>query len=215
MKGKLKMKSQMLKKSINKRSKTMRTYLYFFLLMSLFVIGCTEESSILSPVNTQNNAELISDEPNWIVNQETPNLTLKKDVSVSKMVYGNQETLLEINTGYAAATPHGYIQITANARFQRYSFSGSRYITMSINDKFGTATFSPSGTFSKPVIYNLTIMGVDLSKVDPAKVSFVYMAADGKYYKPKYQQIYVEKQSGKLQIDNVELPHFSRYGFVN
>ena len=41
------------------------------------------------------------------------------------------------------------------------------------------------------------------------------MAPDGKYYKAKYQSIYVEKQSGKLQIINAELPHFSRWGFIN
>jgi hypothetical protein len=209
------MKSEMLNKSIKKESKTMRTYLYFFLFLSLFVIGCTEESSILSPVSTVNNIEAISNEPNWIVLPPSENMSLKKDITVGKMLYGNQESLLEINGGYPASTPFGYIQITANARFQRNSFTGSRYITMSINDQFGTATFTPSGTFSKPVIYNLTIMGVDLSNVDPAKVSFVYMASNGQYYKPAYDAIYVEKQSGKLQIINAKLPHFSRYGFVN
>ena len=86
---------------------------------------------------------------------------------------------------------------------------------MSINDDFGAATFSPSGTWAKPVIYNLTIQGIDLSNVDPSKVTFVYMAPDGKYYKAKYQSIYVEKQSGKLQIINAQLPHFSRWGFIN
>jgi hypothetical protein len=86
---------------------------------------------------------------------------------------------------------------------------------MTVNDEFGTATFSPSGTFLKPVIYNLTIVGVDLSNVNPATVSFVYMAPDGKYYKPNYQNIVVDKQCGRLQIINAELTHFSRYGFVN
>jgi hypothetical protein len=85
---------------------------------------------------------------------------------------------------------------------------------MSIDDEFGTATFSPSGTFSKPVIYNLTIMGLDLSNVNPSKVKFVYFSADGKYYQPKYKHLFVEKQSGKLQINDAELPHFSRFGFT-
>jgi hypothetical protein len=86
---------------------------------------------------------------------------------------------------------------------------------MTVNDQYGAATFSPSGTFLKPVIYNLTIVGLDLSNVDPAKVKFVYMAPNGQYYTPVYERLYVEKQSGKLQIVNAQLPHFSRYGFVN
>ena len=204
----------MLNKSINKRSRTMRTYLYFFLFLSLLVVGCTEESNILSPVSNDNNIVVNSDEPNWIVSFPS-NQSLKKDALVSQMVYGNQETLLEINTGWATSSPYYWLSITANARFQKDSFTGSRFITMTVNDQFGTATFTPSGTFSKPVIYNLTIVGVDLSKVDPAKVKFVYMAPNGQYYTPVYERMYVEKQSGKLQIVNAKLPHFSRYGFVN
>jgi hypothetical protein len=140
--------------------------------------------------------------------------SLKKDVSVSKWIYGDQESLLEINTGYAGG-PFGWISITANARFQRYSFTGSRYVTMSINDQFGAATFSPSCTFSSPVIYNLTIVGVDLSNVNPATVKFVYMDPDGNYYQAKYQSIIVDKQGGRLGVINAELPHFSRWGFLN
>jgi hypothetical protein len=192
----------------------MYKYITIIVLFALFVVGCTDESNMLSPVGTsENNSEIVTS-PNWITLPADLNKALKKDITVGKTIYGDQESLLEINTGYAGG-PFGWISITANARFQRYSFTGQRYVTMSINDDFGTASFSPSGTFEKPVIYNLTIMGIDLNNVDPSKVSFVYMSPDGNYYKAKYQSIYVEKQSGKLQIINAELPHFSRWGFIN
>ncbi len=192
----------------------MLKYLSMLMVLALFVIGCTDESSMVSPVNNSINTDEEVSNPNWITLPSSDDLALKKDISVGKTIYGDQESLLEINTGYAGG-PFGWISITANARFQRYSFTGSRYVSMSVNDQFGTASFSPSGTWAKSVIYNLTIMGVDLSKVDPSKVSFVYMSPDGKYYKAKYQSIYVEKQSGKLQIINAQLPHFSRWGFIN
>ncbi len=192
----------------------MYKYLSIIAILLVFVVGCTDESNMLSPVDsTINNNEVVSN-PNWITLPDDVNKALKKDITVGKTIYGDQESLLEINTGYAGG-PFGWISITANARFQRYSFTGQRYVTMSINDDFGTASFSPSGTWVKPVIYNLTIMGIDLSNVDPSKVTFVYMAPDGNYYKAKYKSIYVEKQSGKLQIQNAELPHFSRWGFIN
>ena len=189
-------------------------YLSIIVLLALFVVGCTDESNMVAPVdNTISNNEVVSN-PNWISLPPAENQALKKDITVGKTIYGTDESLLEINTGYPGG-PFGWISITANARFPRYSFTGSRYVTMSINDDFGAATFSPSGTWIKPVIYNLTIQGIDLSNIDPSKVTFVYMAPDGNYYKAKYQSIYVEKQSGKLQIINAELPHFSRWGFIN
>ncbi|MGA9294475.1 MAG: hypothetical protein WBV81_17940 [Ignavibacteriaceae bacterium] len=192
----------------------MYKYLAIILVLTLFAVGCTDESNMITPVdNNVSNSEVVSS-PNWISLPPAENQALKKDITVGKTIYGDQESLLEINTGYAGG-PFGWISITANARFQRYSFTGSRYVTMSINDDFGAATFTPSGVWARPVIYNLTIQGIDLSSVDPSKVSFVYMAPDGNYYKAKYQSIYVEKQSGKLQIINAELPHFSRWGFIN
>ena len=192
----------------------MLKYLSMVMVLALLVIGCTDESNMFSPVNNSINTDEEISNPNWITLPSSDDLALKKDISVGKTIYGDQESLLEINTGYAGGS-FGWISITANARFQRYAFTGSRYVSMSVNDQFGTASFSPSGTWAKPVIYNLTIMGVDLSKVDPSKVSFVYMSPDGKYYKAKYQSIYVEKQSGKLQIIDAQLPHFSRWGFIN
>jgi len=182
----------------------MKKLIYFSILIVFFIAGCSENSNIVAPVESS------STEPNWI---SAPSLSLQKDATVSRWINGWEESLLEINDGWASGT--GWISITSNARFQRYSFSGSRYITMSVNDQCGTSTFTPSGTFSKPVIYNLTIVGLDLSNVNPATVKFVYMAPDGNYYVPKYERLYVEKQSGKLQIVNAQLPHFSRYGFVN
>lgn len=208
------MKIQKLNQSINKRNSKMLKYATALLLLLLFATGCNQESNILGPADTVTNNEVIVSEPNWITLPAKQDMVLKKDVSVSKMIYGNDESLLEINTGYAGG-PYGWVSITANARFQRYSFTGQRYTTMSVNDQFGTATFSPSGTFSKPVIYNLTIIGVDLSNVDPAKIKFVYMASDGKYYQAACDRISIDKQAGKIELVNAHLPHFSRYGFVN
>jgi hypothetical protein len=203
----MKIQNTLTKRRYNKMFK----YLLSILLLSLLVIGCNQESNLVSPQDTVNNSQVVS-EPNWITLPSS--LSLKKDVSVSKWISGNDESLLEINTGYAGG-PMGWISITANARFQRYSFWGTRYITMSINDQCGVADFSPSGSFYRPVIYNLTIQGIDVSKINPYTVSFVYMAEDGNYYKANYDKIYVDKQAGKLQVVNAELPHFSRYGFVN
>jgi len=181
--------------------------------ISLMLAGCSaDQDNSVSPFDESYTDLGTEVSPDWIVLPAQSDLSVEGDISVSKMVKGNEETLLEINTGYQSG--NRWIQITANARFQRNSFSGQRYITMSVNDQYGTATFSPSGTFSKPVIYNLTIMGLDLSGVNPSKVKFVYFSSNGSYYQPKYKYLYVEKQSGKLQINDAELPHFSRFGFT-
>jgi len=182
-------------------------------LTSLMLIfsACKNEGPITGP-EMSGSQKISKAEPNWIILPVAENITLKKDASVGQMIYGNQETLLQINTGYAGG-PHYWVSITANARFQRKSFVGSRYIAMSVNDSFGCATFSPSGTFLLPVIYNLTIVGADLSGINPVNVGFYYIAADGSYQKAQCDKIIVDVQAGRLQVINALLPHFSTYGF--
>jgi hypothetical protein len=191
----------------------MYRYLSILMLLLLFVIGCTDNSNIVSPVDsTENNSNIINN-PNWITLPQSTETALKKDIAVSKLIYSWEDSNLEIDTRYWSR--HGRISIYANAEFQKYSFRGRRYVTMSVNDDFGTTNFSPSGTWLKPVIFNLRITGIDLRNVDPSQVSFVYMAPNGTYQEAEYDSIYVNKRRGILQVFNARLPHFSRWGFIN
>ena len=191
----------------------MYKYLSILMFLALLVVGCTDNSNIVSPVdNTENNSEITSN-PNWITLPQSTETALKKDVAVSKLINGWEESELAINTRYWSR--RGRISIYANAEFQKDSFIGKRYVTMSVNDDFGTTSFSPSGTWLKPVIFNLRITGIDLSNVDPSKVSFVYMAPNGTYHEAQYDSIYINKRWGILQVFNAKLPHFSRWGFIN
>ena len=193
--------------------KMKRWFVTLGVVVMLVLVGCDnkEENSLISP-QTESLGSVV--QSNWIVLPTPENSSLKKDVSVGKLINGSDESLIEINTGYRGG-PYGWVSITANARFKRNSFRGSKYVTMTIDDKYAVVDFSPSGSFSKPVIFNMTIMGVNLRNVHPSSAKFVYMAPDGEYYPVKYQQIFVEQQSGKLQVINAELPHFSRYGWTN
>jgi hypothetical protein len=180
-------------------------------ILSMLVLGCGADKPV-APGADDGLSLGTEVQPEWIVLPPPSNPGLAKTTTVSKLIYGTDESLIEINTGYAGG-PFGWVSITSNARFQRNSFVGQRYVSMAVNDQYGSADFSPSGTWLKPVIYNITIQGVDLTGVVPSKVKFVYMAPDGKLYPAVYKSLFVELQSGKLQVIDAQLPHFSRYAF--
>lgn len=186
----------------------MKKLISLLIIFLLLAVSCTDQINTTLVEKNEN----IRD-PNILTLPAPDNPSLEKITSVSQMIYGSDESLIEINTGYAGG-PFGWVSITANARFKKNSFTGQKYVTMSIDDEYIMATFLPQSTFSKPVIYNFTIIGVDLSGVNPSEVDFVYLDPNGKYEKIKYHSIFIEKQSGKLQITDAELPHFSRYVFV-
>ena len=89
---------------------------------------------------------------------------MEQDFYSHKKVNGRDETLLSINGGYSGGV-HGYVSANANLRFLRNSFEGTRYISMTLDTEFGSAKFSPSGTFDKAAIYNATFQGLDLTGV--------------------------------------------------
>ncbi len=187
----------------------MRRSIFLFGLLSLFVIGCSEQSGLVAPENKVNTTE-----PNWIALPQPEGLSTEANFSTSKWInsyYGG--TISEYESYYGG--PFGRVTIDVDAYFPRYSFSGSKYITMIVDDQTCTATFSPHMVFSKEVIYNATFTGVDLSSVNPATVKFAYLADDGSVQYAANEGISVDKIRGKLVVKNAKIPHFSRYGFVN
>jgi len=67
----------------NKRSKILNRYLYLFILFALFVIGCREESSVLSPESI-----VSTNEPNWIALPAPEGMQINSSFTESKWING-------------------------------------------------------------------------------------------------------------------------------
>ncbi len=67
-------------------------------------------------------------------------------------------------------------------------------------------------TFVKPVILDLSFVGVDFSTLDASNLNFNYL--DGEKESLKYTNSYVNEKFGILSIFGAEIPHFSRYGWT-
>ncbi len=111
--------------------------------------------------------------------------------------------------------PFGKVKVELKLEFKNKSFEGEREISMTVQPEFGSAVFQPHGTFLRPAEYNAKFEGLDLRGIDPKKVRFVYMAEDGSYEFISAEKIKVDIGKGKLQVEDAQLPHFSRFGFVN
>ena len=77
------------------------------------------------------------------------------------------------------------------------------------------STFGPSYVFNLSLTLNITYTGVNLSGINPSTVKFAYLATDGSVKYAANDGIVVDLATGKLQVVNAVIPHFSRYGFVN
>ena len=204
-------------KNIIERHKTMRRYIFLFTALTLFVIGCSEKSTLVAPVVNDVNKS----EPNWI---SLPAKYDSKNMSVMAMpefkagayIDGAEGGKIKIDEKYEG--PNGEVKVKAEIEFKKGAFEGIKYISMVVSTEFGSATFLPHTIFNEDAIYNAEFRGLNLADLDKEtakRVDFVYQAIDGSYEFIDVSKVEVDIKDGKLKVKDAKLPHFSRYGFVN
>jgi hypothetical protein len=197
------------KEKTNKGRNTMRRYIYLFTLLTLFIVGCGEQSSMLAPDKKVNTVE-----PNWIAFISTNDLAVNTVHSASVLIDGTKGGDVQIRKDVPGG-PFGKVHIDSRLHINAGSFVGKMTISTYVDDAGFLTTFGPSYVFSKPLVYTLLLQGLDLRGVNPANVKFVYQAADGSIQQCQYSSVDVDLTRGKLKVNSALIPHFSRYGFVN
>ena len=187
----------------------MKKYISIIVLVSLFVIGCSEQTSINSPVN-----DLNINEPSWISLPSSNGMKVNSEWVVSKKINGKHGGSLSNKISYNGGIS-GTVDIEARIDFDQEAYQGNAKIIMALND-FNTSTrFSPSLHFNRTVLFNATYKGLDLTGLDPTTIRFAFLANNGGIVMASCDSIIVNISQGKLQVVNAVIPHFSRYGFVN
>ena len=180
----------------------MKKYISIIAVISLFVIGCSEQLSVNSPV------EKSTSKVQWLT---VPNqgMSVEGTKTWYKSVVGSTGALFS-GTKSLSSTVSAYVEIWVPGG----AFSGTKTISATLNSETLYADFKPTPlTFNTPIYYTVEYFGVNLAGVDPANVDFYYIDGSGNMVKAPYAEIYV--QDGWLCVVDAQLPHFSRYGFVN
>lgn len=187
----------------------MKKYLSTFAIVIFLIFGCTEQTTITSHEQSDQ-----TNEPNWIVKLNSSGLGIETIHTASALIVGSKGGDVQLRKDIPGG-PFGKIQIDSRLHIHAGSFSGSMTISTKIDDVNFITTFGPSYVFNRPLEYTLLLQGLDLTGVNPATVKFVYQAADGSIHQCQYSSIDVDLSRGKLKVNSAQIPHFSRYGFIN
>ncbi|PKL81456.1 MAG: hypothetical protein CVV24_15170, partial [Ignavibacteriae bacterium HGW-Ignavibacteriae-3] len=78
-----------------------------------------------------------------------------------------------------------------------------------------TVKFEPHPTdFDIPLTLNLEFKGLDLTGINPDKIRFAYLDDPSTGFKVINGQIKVDIKKGNISVTDVNIDHFSQYGFV-
>lgn len=186
--------------------------LIIFLSLLGFLYGCMEKSSIVSPDNGTED-QLNSFE---FLKLPAPKDVLSKKHFASKTITNALGGEITIKDEYITSTGK-VIKIYANIVFPVGAFYGSPdqsyNITMQLDDETTSENFSPHLQFNNLPTYHVRYEGLDLNEINAGDIEFLYRADDGSTEYLEADPIEIEKATGTLEIKNVKIPHFSRYGF--
>ena len=180
------------------------------LLMTLvFLFGCSKDTNINAPETPAitNNAQLIK--------LPTPKHGLSVNTIYTSTKYINGYYGGSFWAQFNYQSNYSNVVITSQLVFPSGSFSGGKTISQTFNTETASLEFGPEMQFNVPVLYTLTVTGLDLTGVNPATLDFVYVAQDGTITGVQYDSITMDLATGMLKVTNARLEHFSRYGFVN
>ena len=186
----------------------MKIILTTLLLVTLFLVGCTDTP--ISPVKSENHSYQLIKLP------KKSNLAVENSYSVTQTIDGAQGGIVRLDESYVAQDGHT-VYIDVKLTISHDAFPGVVDITITADDDYAAVQFSPEMTFDIPLQLDLTFIGLDLDSLNltTGDYDFVFIDEEGNIETIGYNAIHVTEDQGKLWVTHADIPHFSRYGFIN
>jgi hypothetical protein len=176
----------------------------------LMLTACNQQDLVNSPEmpsNSSNELSLVKmPQPKDQTLQKTWTATATLDheeggtITLAKMYITSFNTVVSV-----------YAKIEFPANY--LNTAGSTTITMTIDDETASIVFSPPMVFDNKPTLDLLFTGLEV--YNNQYYDFRYVASDGSTEEIDYIDLNVDQIPGLLHVIDAELPHFSRYGYLN
>ncbi|MCB9209768.1 MAG: hypothetical protein H6610_05650 [Ignavibacteriales bacterium] len=201
----------------------MKKIFNLIILSIVLVVGCNEENSILEPQNDISDGTMYKGRPilqdklddggdDFIKLLDLDDTLIKTNYSQSFTVDGNKGDKLFIKYSWMDKN-NQMVNLQANLIIPRNAFEGELTFDIKFDlENYFVELYPSPFTFEKPVYLNLLFSGIDLSGIDENNYSFDYV--DGEPENIKYNYMNIDIENKLLEVQEAQIPHFSRYGWV-
>jgi hypothetical protein len=185
----------------------MKNTLFSLLFSAALLIGCSD--SQVSPIESDSHSYSLIKLP------KKSGMSVETIFSQTKLIDGEIGGEIIIINNYVAVNTQ-VVQVQATLTVPPAAFTGNEYITMTIDDEFAAASFSPSMVFNIPVELDLKFEGIDLEQLNliEGDYDFVFINDNDSIEEIDHNGVKVKENKGKISVKKAKLNHFSRYAFV-
>ncbi len=205
----------------------MKTTLTTFILSTLLLVGCMDNSSDITSPDVQIIQQ--SSSPNWVklpadLGQD---FGVETEYSAQKLINGNHGGHIKLQ--FKIKRPgheFGDYVIKAKVKVQKHSFPDDedRLFTITLDPDNAYLNISPSpNTLYKHIKVDWEIKGIDVSDIDPDTFDFIYIGDNTEILETVKLQLTVDYNKHKIKVKKAIIyptttsnsPGGSRYGFVH
>jgi hypothetical protein len=186
----------------------MKKLLTLFTVSLLVLAGCQNMDSPVEPAVNSNSRS-------FLPMPEMEYNTLEKTTVFTGEINGSQGGEIEFQYSYKAERGRR-VKVSGSLVIPAGAFNYTTDISVVVNTKNAYLDFYPSPvTYSKPLLLTVTYENMNLQNVDLSKVDFYYYnESNGSFEALEKDGKEVDADSGTLKVINVQLNHFSRFGWV-
>ena len=188
----------------------MKLVLSSLFIVILFLMGCESNTDLSTNLSTNGIESL----PPPLISLPGKSAAYQDSVfSVSATINGSAGGTLILDKYYISNTG-GTVTIYARLDIPANAFSGTQVITMTVDQYYAALQFTPALTFSQTLLLDQEFEGINLTGIPVGNIDFAFVRLNNTIERLEKETKTVIPLGGILSVENAQLRHFSRYGWV-
>ena len=199
----------------------MKITLTTLLLLALVLVGCADDSSLITSPETQNTQQ--SNSPNFI--QLPTDLGDETEYSAEKLIKGNTGGMIKLDVIIPRpGNPLGDFEVHAKVIVQKNSFPAeeNKTFTVSLDPEYCLLNITPSpSTLDKQLVVDLYVKGIDAKQINPDTFGFIFVTDNSDIMETKSETLQFSSEANWFRVKSAEIiaptdvtPPGARYSFI-
>lgn len=180
--------------------------LFMVVLFLSFIIGCShQESPVDINIDGASQKELLK------ITSVKKDFATVATFSISEEINGNVGGTIP----FSFVINSNGLKVSGSLTIPEKAFHSKELITIIVDDEYATVDFYPSPfVFDKPLILDLFYEGIELNGVDSDAIDFFHISNNNSYELINIESKVVSENDKLLGVVKAEIPHFSRFGWL-